>query len=179
CAPWSASRSACRLRDAESSPPVSNSTAAAAPAMSRATTAPTPILSGRRNQRHPDSSSECLASPFSGGIESRMVCVGASATGAARPIFQSLCFQGSAVARSHSIGYPCRFERKSFLHGDAGTDLGKTREFVYRGQSCRDAAARAMPDRWTLGADPWVRYEKAGSSRSEFVVPCELLPELR
>ena len=56
---------------------------------------------------------------------------------------------------------------------------GKTREFVYRGQSCRDAAARAMPDGWTLGADPWVRYEKAGSSRSEFVVPCELLPELR
>jgi hypothetical protein len=35
-----------------------------------------------------------------------------------------------------------------------------------------------MPDGWTLGEDPWVRYERAGFRRKDFIVPCEARPDL-
>lgn len=36
-----------------------------------------------------------------------------------------------------------------------------------------------MPGDWSLGDDPWLRYKAAGFTPSEFVVPCEVQPELR
>ena len=35
-----------------------------------------------------------------------------------------------------------------------------------------------MPRGWTLGSDPWKRYEQAGFDRRDFLVPCHIRPDL-
>jgi hypothetical protein len=35
-----------------------------------------------------------------------------------------------------------------------------------------------MPDGWSLGSDPWIRYERAHLDPAAFLVPCEERPEL-
>lgn len=41
------------------------------------------------------------------------------------------------------------------------------------------AGVRArMPEGWTFGTDPWVRYEAAGFRKVDFLVPCAARPEL-
>lgn len=34
-----------------------------------------------------------------------------------------------------------------------------------------------MPEGWGLGSDPWVRYEQAGFSPGDFLVPCQVRPD--
>lgn len=42
----------------------------------------------------------------------------------------------------------------------------------------RHGVRSRMPQGWELGSDPWVRYEQAGFRRVDFLVPCEVRPEL-